>query len=169
MHHRGFYPKPLAPFACLSCCCRCGQETSSWFADVYGYDVVPSMVFVGAASDQGMNVVNAFGNCGVEVVLCNAHRLNTAVHWALGIAGSDATNMNPEMKALVGKIAALVGHFSHSSANNDAFRAVQEALIATDDVDELDALNLVRRNDTRWGGTHAMFRRLLRVERALKM
>ena len=91
---------------------------------MYGYDVVPSMVFVGAASDQGMNVVNAFGNCGVEVVLCNAHRLNTAVHWALGIAGSDATNMNP---ALVGKIAALVGHFSHSSANNDAFRAVQEA------------------------------------------
>jgi hypothetical protein len=148
--------------------------TTAWFGGIYGSAVTPSDVYIGAVADQGLNVVNAFRNCDVEVILCNAHRLNTATKWALGLAGSDTTNENPEMKALLGKCAALVGYFSHSSSSNDQLRTIQADLVYTGDEDEAevlrhveDVLNLVRRNDTRWVGNHAMIHRLLRTQRAL--
>ena len=56
------------------------------------------------------------------------------------------TCKNTVLRKLMAKIAALVGHFSHSAVNNDAFKAVQR------EVQELAAvLELIRRNDTRYG------------------
>ena len=46
-------------------------------------------------------------------------------------------------RKLMNKAGAMVGHFSHSTVNNDAFKDVQN------DMEELEkTLELVRRNDT---------------------
>ena len=61
--------------------------------------------------DQGRNVVNACEALGVPVIKCNCHRVNSAVLWALGIAGKG--RKNKDMGELMKKLAALVGVFRH--------------------------------------------------------
>lgn len=85
---------------------------------------------------------------GVPVLICSGHRLNSSVCLSLGISGSysggDGTCKNPELRQLMSKAAAMVGYFSHSAVNNDAFKAVQE------EISEIFVtLELIRRNDTR--------------------
>ena len=70
-------------------------------------------------------MVNACRSLGVPVLLCRAHRINSAVMWMLGIAGSAARCQNRDMRELIQRAAALVGVFSHSAVNNDALREVQ--------------------------------------------
>jgi hypothetical protein len=153
------------------------QATDEWVTSFMPKDYKPSDVFMCATVDQGGNIVNAFqDHLHIPVLLCNAHRLSTACKWALGLAGSvdkKQTCKNINMRAFVAKLAALVGHFTHASSNNDAFRKVQQELldmvegaaVADEEADaepsEGRVHNLVRRNDTRWGGNHDMFDRLL--------
>ena len=121
------------------------QLTTGFFADMMGPDVKPKDVFLAFTVDQGGNVVNACILLEVEVIKCNAHRLNSATMWALGICGSVKKCENPEMEKLMKKLAALVGVFSHS-ANNYEFKDIQ-----TESLEEGfdNVLELLRRNDTR--------------------
>ena len=111
-----------------------------------GPDVKPKDVFLAFTVDQGGNVVNACILLEVEVIKCNAHRLNSATMWALGICGSVKKCENPGMEKLMKKLAALVGVFSHSAVNNDEFKDIQ-----TESLEEGfdNVLELIRRNDTR--------------------
>lgn len=113
-------------------------------------NVEPKKVFVAATVDQGGNVVNACKSLGLPTLLCRAHRINSCVLWALGIAGSPRKCKNAAMKKLIGKAAALVGVFTHSAVNNDALRAIQEELSEKEkndleslqyEADELEAQN----------------------------
>ena len=72
--------------------------------------------------DQGGNVVNACEALGVEVIMCNCHRVNSAVLWSLGISGAAARCENKAMCKLTKKLAACVGVFSHSAVNNDMLK-----------------------------------------------
>ena len=65
---------------------------------------------------------NAIDYLGIPVLKCPAHRVNTAVVWALGIAGSGATCKNKAVKKLMKRLAALVGVFTHSAVNNDQLK-----------------------------------------------
>ena len=85
-------------------------------------------------------MVNACKSLGIPVLLCRAHRINSAVMWMLGIAGSDAKCQNKEMKKLIQKAAALVGVFSHSAVNNDALREVQRKVKEEEIREELEAM-----------------------------
>ena len=122
------------------------QLTTEFFADMMGPDVKPKDVFLAFTVDQGGNVVNACILLEVEVIKCNAHRLNSATMWALGICGSVKKGENPEMEKLMKKLAALVGVFSHSAVNTDEFKDIQ-----TESLEEGfdNVLERVRRNDTR--------------------
>ena len=80
---------------------------------------------------------------GVEVIKCNCHRVNSAVLWSLGIAGSATTCKNKPMGAK--KLAACVGVWSHSAVNNDKLKDVQRQL----EEDFHEIYELLRRNDTR--------------------
>ena len=123
------------------------QLTTECFADMMGPDVKPKDVFLSFTVDQGGNVVNACILLEVEVIECNAHRLNSATMWALGICGSVKKKWeNPKMEKLMKKLAALVGVFSHSAVNNDEFKDIQ-----TESLEEGfdNVLELIRRNDTR--------------------
>ena len=53
--------------------------TTSFFSDIVR-GCKPSDVFVAATVDQGTNVINGVKLCGIEVVVCAAHRLSSAVH-----------------------------------------------------------------------------------------
>ena len=99
--------------------------TTEFFADMMGPDVKPKDVFLAFTVDQGGNVVKACILLEVEVIKCNAHRLNSATIWALGICGSVKKCENPEMEKLMKKLAALAGMFSHSAVNNDEFKDIQ--------------------------------------------
>lgn len=88
-------------------------------------NVKPKDVFVAATVDQEGNVVSACKKLGIETLLCRAHRINSAVMWMLGIAGSANTCQNPEMREIIQKAAALVVLFSHSSVNYDTLRDIQ--------------------------------------------
>ena len=110
-----------------------------------GDTVKPRDVFLAMTVDQGGNIVNAITSLGVEVIRCNAHRLNTAVVWALGIAGSENTCRNKDGAALMKKLAACVGVFSHSAKNNNELKEIQEL-----QEDFCHVYDLVRRNDTRY-------------------
>ena len=59
------------------------QLTTEFFADIMGPDVKPKDVFLAFTVDQGGNVVDACILLEVEVIKCNAHRLNSATMWAL--------------------------------------------------------------------------------------
>lgn len=120
------------------------QLTTEYFAGLMGESVEPSDVFLAFTVDQGGNVVNACTALGVPVVKCNCHRINSAVVWALGIAGSAATCKNVDMGELMKKQAALVGVYSHSAVNNDMLKAIQRL-----QADLYRVLELMRRNDTR--------------------
>lgn len=93
-----------------------------------------------ATVDQGGNVVNACKYLDLPVHLCRAHRINSAVMWMLGIAGSTSTCKNTEMKDLIQRAAALVGVFSHSAVNNEALRLIQAQVQRQEMKDEVQAL-----------------------------
>lgn len=103
-------------------------------------DVKPKDVYVAATVDQGRNVVNACKSLGIEILLCRAHRINSAVMWMLGIAGSAARCQNRPMKDLITRAAALVGIFSHSAVNNDALRAIQRSMQEEELKEELELM-----------------------------
>jgi len=107
-------------------------------------DVAPKDVFLAFTVNQGGNVVKACTRLGVPVLKCNAHRLNSATMWALGISGSKKTCENPPMEKLMKKLAALVGVFSHSAVNNDELKDIQKLQEGFHNV-----YALIRRNDTR--------------------
>ena len=102
-------------------------------------------VFLAMTLGQGGNIVNAATSLGVEVIRWNAHRLNTAVVWALGIEGSESTRRNKDGEALMKKLAACVRVFTHAAVNNDKSKEIQELHEEVCHVYEL-----VRRNDTRY-------------------
>ena len=59
------------------------------FSGICGEDSCqPNDVFVAVTVDQGGNMMNAFRNLGVPVLVCTGHRLNTATKWSLGITGT---------------------------------------------------------------------------------
>lgn len=130
------------PIGCLMS--RNSQLTREYFADFMGESVEPRDVFLAFTVDQGGNVVNACVALGVPVIKCNCHRVNSAVLWALGIAGSPATCKNKAMGELMKKLAALVGVFSHSAVNNDMLKEIQRL---EEDLHRI--YELIRRNDTR--------------------
>ena len=101
-------------------------------------------VFLAFTVDQGLNMVNACALVEVPVILCNAHRLNSATIWSLGIGGSVNTCKNPTMEKLMKKLAACVGVFRHSAVNNDELKEIQKLQEEFHVVYEL-----IRRNDTR--------------------
>ena len=74
-----------------------------------GESVEPKDVFLAFTVDRGGNVENACEALGVEVVKCNSHRVNSAVLWSLGFAGSAARCKNKAMGDLMKKLAACVG------------------------------------------------------------
>lgn len=120
------------------------QLTTKFFADMMGENVQPKDVFLAFTVDQGGNVVNACRNLDVEVLKCNAHRLNSVTMWALGINGSIRTGENPAMEKLMKRLAAVVGVFSHSAVNNDELKDIQRLQ------EEFQIIyELIRRNDTR--------------------
>jgi hypothetical protein len=82
------------------------------------------IVFCGSV-DQGTNVQLAMKILDIPVELCSAHRCNTCVKWALGLAGSKNTCLNPEMKELIAKAAAIVCAFSHNCASSDKLKQIQ--------------------------------------------
>lgn len=74
----------------------------------------PKDVVITFAMDQGRNVVNATNDLGVNAVLGNTHRLNSAICRMLGIAGSTSTCKNPpSMEGLMKRLAACVGKSTH--------------------------------------------------------
>ena len=104
----------------------------------------PKDVFLAFTVDQGGNVDNACKSLDVDVLKCNAHRLNSVTMWALGVNGSVNTCENPAMEKLMKRLAALVGVFSHSAVNNDELKAIQKLQEEFHKIYEL-----IRRNDTR--------------------
>ena len=90
------------------------QLTQEFCAGFMGESVEPKDVFFAFAVDQGGNAVYASAALGVEIIKCNCHRVNSAVLWSLGIAASATTCKNKSMGALMKKLAACVGVWSHS-------------------------------------------------------
>ena len=121
------------------------QLAQEFFSGFMGESVEPKDVFLVFMVDQGRNVVNACAALGVEVIKCNCHRVNSAVLWSLGIAGSATTCKNKPMGALMKKLAACVGVWSHSTVNNDKLKDIQMQL----EEDFHEIYELLRRNDTR--------------------
>ena len=118
----------------------------------------PSAIYVGAAVDQGGNMINTFTRMGVPVGICSAHREGTCVTWALGISGTErAANggagscVNLEWKKLISKVTTMAGVFNHSVCNNDELKEIQLEVLELD-----QALDLVRRNDTRYEGHYCL-------------
>ena len=118
------------------------QLTREYFADFMGESVKAQDVFLAFTVDQGENVVNACEALGVPVIKCNCHRVNSAVLWALGIAGKG--RKNKDMGELMKKLAALVGVFSHSAVNYDKLKELQRL---EDDLHQV--YEVIRRNSTR--------------------
>ena len=87
---------------------------------------------------------NTSTRLGVPVLKCNAHRLDSATMWALGISGSKKTCEDPPMEKLIKKLAALVEVFNHSTVNNDELKDIQKLQEGFHKVYEV-----TRRNDTR--------------------
>ena len=121
------------------------QLTQEFFAGFMGESVEPKDVFLAFTVDQGGNVVKACEALGVEVIKYNCHRVNSAVLWSLGIAGSATTCKNKPMGALMKKLAAGVGVWRHSAVNNDKLKDIQRQL--EEDLHEI--YELLRRNDSR--------------------
>ena len=125
------------------------------FSGICGEDSCePNDVFVAATVDQGGNMVNAFRNLGVPVLVCTGHRLNTAIKWSLGIAGTftaggGGTCKNAQLRSLLQRASAMVGVFSRSPVSNDEFKSLQREMKHMNG-DIPDVLELIQRNDTRY-------------------
>ena len=109
-----------------------------------GESVEPKDFFLAYTVDQGGNVVNVCAALGVEIKY-NCHRANSAVLWSLGVAGSATTCKNKPMGALMKKLSACVGVWSHSAVNSDKLKDIQRQL----EEDFHEIYELLRRNDTR--------------------
>ena len=111
-----------------------------------GNDCDPKDIFIGATCDQGRNFINALESMGIPMNVCLLRTQEQQCgRLGLGINGSANTCKNEDARKLMNKAAAMVGHFSHSTVNNDAFKDVQN------DTEELEkTLELVRRHDTRY-------------------
>ena len=121
------------------------QLTQEFFAGFTGESVEPKDVFPAFTVDQGGNIVNVCVALSVEVIKCKCHRVNSAVLWSLGIAGSATTCKNKPMGALMKNLAACVGVWSHSAVNNNKLKDIQRQL----EEDFHEIYELLRRNDTR--------------------
>ena len=121
------------------------QLTQEFFAGFMGECVEPKDVFFALTVDQGGNIVNACAALGVGVIKCNCHRVNSAVLWSLGIAGSATTCKNEPMGALMMKLKACVGVWGYAAVNNDKLKDTQRQL----EEDFHEIYELFRRNDTR--------------------
>ena len=119
--------------------------TQEFFAGFMGESVEPKDVFLAFTVDQGGTVVNAYAALGVEVSKCTCHHVNSAVLWSLGIAGCATTCKNNPMGALMERLAACVGVWSHSAVHNDKLKDIQRQL--EEDFHEIH--ELLSRNDTR--------------------
>ena len=152
-----------------------GSQLTTAIFESFMTGVRPRDVYVAATVDQGRNVINACEALGIPTLQCLCHRINSAVMWATGINGTASTCKNAEGRDQISRYAALVGMFSHSCTNSDAFRAMQDKMrgkeaeemeqfrIAATDIEEsadaapvegLDSelpksLAFITRNDTR--------------------
>lgn len=97
--------------------------------------VKPSDVYVAATVDQGRNIINACEALKIPTLQCLCHRINSAVMWATGINGTANSCVNTEGRELIARYAALVGMFSHSCTNSDAFRDLQDSMRAKELID----------------------------------
>lgn len=139
---------------------RLSADDISWRIDVVVSDGVGNMmgkyievqdVFLPFTVDQGMTVVNACELVRVNVILYNAHRLNSVTIWSLGIGGSEKMCKNLEMERLTKKLTACIGVFSHAVVNNDELNDMQTLREEFHVVYEF-----IRRNDTRCTSQHKM-------------
>jgi hypothetical protein len=101
------------------------QVTKEWFASFMPAGFEPKHVYTAGTVDQGGNVANAITALKVPLILCAAHRLNTAVSWGIGVSGSTTTCRNMEFRQVLSAAAALVGVFSHAAGNNDLLYMLQ--------------------------------------------
>jgi hypothetical protein len=108
--------------------------TVEWFSSFMPAGFEPKHVYVAGTVDQGGNVANAIRVLDIPLVLCSAHRLNTAVSWGLGISGTvpraaskgrSPTCRNLALRNVLSRAAALVGVFSHAAGNNDLLHLLQ--------------------------------------------
>ena len=106
--------------------------TDEWFGDIMPVGFAPKQVYTAGTIDQGGNVFNAVRDAGIIALKCCAHRLNSAVSWALGISGKppQKTCKNKPFLKVLTSVAKMVGVFSHASANNDALLRIQEQQLA---------------------------------------
>ena len=93
-------------------------------------------LYITASVDRGGNIVHAFRNMAVPILICTEHWLSSGIGWGLGANGS----YNPGAEE--GK---KVGLFSHAPCNNDAFKGVQ-----TDVCEMAKVLEVLHRNDARY-------------------
>lgn len=96
-------------------------------AEFYGKDLFPKDVLICLCNycGPGGGTASTLASLSASnTIKCRGHRANTEpTMWALGLAGSTAsTCKKPQAKTLIGRGAALVGVYSHSAVNNDAFR-----------------------------------------------
>ena len=89
--------------------------------------------------------MNACDALGVKAVKCYHHRVNSAVLWSIGIAGSAARCKNKAMGDFMKKLAPCVGVWSHSAANNGKLKEIEKQL----EEDFQEVYELIRRNNTR--------------------
>ena len=136
------------------------QVTNEAFTPVLGEGNLcePSAIYVGALTDQGGNIINTFTRMGVPLGICSGHREGTCVTWALEISGTErAVNrwagscVELDCKKRISKVTAMAGVFNHSVCNNDELKEIQLEVLELD-----QALDLVRRNDTRYEGDYCL-------------
>lgn len=72
-------------------------------------------------------MVNACAVLGVEVIKCNAQRLNSA-SLRLGIDDTDKTCKNRQAGKLINRLSTCVGVFSQSAVNNHQLENFREVL-----------------------------------------
>lgn len=91
---------------------------------------MPASISVAATVDQRVNLLNAFGNMGVPVLVYSGHRLNSATCRGIGISGSihadgGGTSKNRHLTAAINRASAMILDFCHLPANRDASKGVE--------------------------------------------
>ena len=116
----------------------------------------PSAIYVRTTADQGGNTINAFTRMGVPVLLRSSGR--HVCHLGAGDLGDGESGqrgagscVNLDCKKLISKVTAMAGVFNDSVCNNDELKEIQLEVLELD-----QALDLVRRNDTRYEGHYCL-------------
>lgn len=99
--------------------------TRVYFLDIMGDFVEPKDIYVAFTVDQVGDIVNVCEALGVEVIRCICYRVNSATVWSLGTSDTAARCNNKAKGELMKKLAACVGVFSHSAADNDKLKDIQ--------------------------------------------